>query len=334
METVKSERESVSLQETLLKQGEELLRAEANAISQLRSKLDQSFTAACQLILQCKGRIVITGMGKSGHIANKIAATFASTGTPALFVHPAEASHGDLGMITANDSVIAISNSGQTEELLTILPMIKRLQLPLIAITSNPQSNLARFANVHLDTHVKQEACPLRLAPTTSTTVSLALGDALAVAVLKAKGFSAEDFALSHPSGTLGRSLLFQIQDIMVSGDAVPIISHTATVAIALLEVSKKSLGMTAIVDDNDQLVGLFTDGDLRRTIDQGLDIHNTIITAVMTSPCRALSPTTLAAEAIQLMEQKRLNGFIVVDAANKPIGAFNIHQLLQARVI
>ncbi|MBF0255152.1 MAG: KpsF/GutQ family sugar-phosphate isomerase [Gammaproteobacteria bacterium] len=285
-------------------------------------------------MLNCPGRVIVTGMGKSGHIGNKIAATLASTGTPAFFVHPGEASHGDLGMITDKDVVVALSNSGETAEILTILPLIKRLGAPLIALTGNPESNLAREADVHLDVSVEKEACPLGLAPTSSTTATLAMGDALAIALLEARGFTEEDFARSHPGGSLGRRLLLHVKDIMRSGEAIPRVLHSASLNQALLEMTRKGLGMTAVVDENESILGIYTDGDLRRTLDQGLDIHQVGIAEVMTPGCVTLPQDSLAAAALQLMESRKINALLVADDQGRLIGALNMHDLLRAGVV
>ncbi|WP_027669949.1 KpsF/GutQ family sugar-phosphate isomerase [Rheinheimera baltica] len=312
----------------------EVLKIEAEAVAQLHQYLDDDFNQACQLIFDSKGKTIVTGMGKSGHIGNKIAATLASTGTPAFFVHPGEASHGDLGMLSGDDVVIAISNSGETAEVLTIIPVIKRLGIKLIAMTSNAKSTLAKLADAHLCVKVEQEACPLGLAPTASTTATLAMGDALAVALLDARGFSADDFALSHPGGSLGRKLLLRLEDIMHTGEQVPVVPQAATIKDALLEISKKGLGMTAVVNANGILVGIFTDGDLRRILDKRFDIHSNTIDEVMTSHCITAKPEMLAAEALQIMQQKKINGMIIVNAAAHPIGAMNMHDLLRAGVL
>ncbi|HMU87883.1 MAG TPA: KpsF/GutQ family sugar-phosphate isomerase, partial [Agitococcus sp.] len=276
----------------------------------------------------------VMGMGKSGHIGNKIAATLASTGTPSFFVHPAEASHGDLGMITAQDVVIAISNSGEAHEILSILPVLKRLHIPLISITANGQSSLAQFANISLEIGKSVEACPLGLAPTSSTTATLVLGDALAVALLAARGFTAEDFALSHPGGALGRKLLLRVADLMHSGDNVPIVQEQTLIRDALLEISRKGLGMTAVVNQQGQLTGIYTDGDLRRTLDLEVDVRTTAIVQVMSKNPKTIRQHLLAAEAVALMEEKKINGVIVVDEQHKPIGALNMHDLLKAGVV
>lgn len=312
----------------------EVLRIEAAAVEQLQQYLNTDFNLACQLIFESKGKTIVSGMGKSGHIGSKIAATLASTGTPAFFVHPGEASHGDLGMLSVEDVVIAISNSGETAEILTIIPVIKRLGIKLIAMTGNPASTLAKLADAHLCVKVEQEACPLGLAPTASTTATLAMGDALAVALLDARGFSADDFALSHPGGSLGRKLLLRLEDIMHKSEQVPIVPQTASIKDALLEISQKGLGMTAVVDEQGRMAGIFTDGDLRRILDQRYDIHTNLIAEVMTRKCITAHAQMLAAEALQIMQQKKINGLIVVDAAQVPVGAMNMHDLLRAGVM
>lgn len=312
----------------------EVIKIEAAAVEQLKQYLDADFNLACQLIFDSAGKTIVTGMGKSGHIGSKIAATLASTGTPAFFVHPGEASHGDLGMLSAADIVIAISNSGETAEVLTIIPVIKRLGIKLIAMTGNPASTLAKLADAHLCVKVEQEACPLGLAPTASTTATLAMGDALAVALLDARGFSADDFALSHPGGSLGRKLLLRLEDIMHTGEQVPAVLYSATIKDALLEISKKGLGMTAVVDEQGKMAGVFTDGDLRRILDQRYDIHSNQIADVMTRNCITAQAQQLAAEALQIMQQKKINGLIIIDDAGKPVGAMNMHDLLRAGVL
>lgn len=311
-----------------------VLENEADSVRTLASRLDEGFVQACTFLLQCKGRVVVTGMGKSGHIGNKIAATLASTGTPSFFVHPGEASHGDLGMITDQDVVIALSNSGETDEILTILPIIKRLGVPLIAMTGRPQSTLATNANVHLDISVKEEACPLGLAPTSSTTATLAMGDALAVAVLESRGFTAEDFARSHPAGALGRRLLLHVGDIMHSGDALPAVHENASLRETVLEMTRKRLGMTAIVDSENKVLGVFTDGDLRRCFDQGTDLLTTTISAVMTRNPTSLQAGQLAEEALRTMESRNINGVLVTDEAGHLVGALNMLDLVHARVV
>lgn len=307
---------------------------EKQAVSSLLEKLDEGFSKACQLALACTGRVVVTGMGKSGHIGSKIAATLASTGTPSFFVHPGEASHGDLGMITRGDVVLALSNSGNTSEVVTLLPLLKRLAVPLISMTGNPQSALALAADTHLYAGVEEEACPLGLAPTSSTTVALVMGDALAVALLEARGFSAEDFAFSHPGGALGRRLLLKVEDIMHTGDRIPLTSPSTLLPGALLEMSGKGLGMTCIVTPDGKLEGVFTDGDLRRVFDRGLDVRNLPIRQLMTSPCKSVTPGMLAAEALRIMEEKKINSLPVVDDENLVVGALNMHDLLRAGVI
>lgn len=314
--------------------GLQVIEIETEAISSLAERIDERFVEACRLILACQGRIVVTGMGKSGHIGGKIAATLASTGSPAFFVHPGEASHGDLGMITPKDVVLVLSNSGETVEILTILPIIKRIGVPLISMTGNRASTLAVQANVHLDTSVRREACPLGLAPTSSTTAALVMGDALAVALLEARGFTREDFALSHPGGRLGKRLLLRIQDVMHTGDEIPAVPETALLRDALLEMTAKKLGMTAIVDAHGRVQGIFTDGDLRRLFEKGPDVHSTAIAEVMTRHCTKVAANRLAAEAVRIMEQKRINALLVVDDNNRLTGALNMHDLLRAGVV
>ncbi|WP_125716834.1 KpsF/GutQ family sugar-phosphate isomerase [Pseudoalteromonas rubra] len=312
----------------------QVLEIEQQAIADITQYVDAKFAAACELMLQCRGRIIVIGMGKSGHIGNKIAATLASTGTPAFFVHPGEASHGDLGMITADDVVLLISNSGETHEVLAIVPVIKRIGAQIISMTGNPESNMAKLADIHLCIKVSKEACPLGLAPTASTTATLVMGDALAVALLEARGFTADDFALSHPGGSLGKRLLLTLADVMHSGEAVPVVTQGCTITDALVEMSGKGLGMTTIVDAQGKLKGLFTDGDLRRIIEQRLDLHSTPIESVMTKRCTTVAQDMLAAEALHIMEKKRINGLIVVDAQGCPIGALNMQDLLRAGVL
>ncbi len=307
---------------------------EKEAIESLLERIDADFVHACRLMLACKGRVVVTGMGKSGHIAGKIAATLASTGTPAFFVHPGEASHGDLGMITSQDVVLALSNSGETEEIVTILPIIKRLGVPLIAMTGHPESTLAKLASAHLNVAVEQEACPLGLAPTASTTAALVMGDALAVSLLESRGFTRADFAMSHPGGSLGKRLLMRVGDLMHRDDAVPSVSRDARVADVLLEMTGKKLGMTAVVDDQRNVAGIFTDGDLRRMLEKNLDVHDTAVTEVMTSSCTMVEEDLLAAEAMRIMQQKKINALLVVDQRQKLIGALNMHDLLRAGIV
>jgi len=310
------------------------IRIERDAIDALESRIGDAFSRACEVIMECKGRVVVTGMGKSGHIGNKIAATLASTGTPAFFVHPGEASHGDMGMITPQDVVIAISNSGNTSEVITILPLIKRMGAPLISMTGNANSTLAHEAVANLDISVEVEACPLGLAPTSSTTATLVMGDALAVALLEARGFSAEDFAISHPGGSLGRRLLLRVSDIMHVGDRIPVVKESTTLSGALLEISRKGLGMTTVVDDQGSLTGIFTDGDLRRTLDRSVDIHNTPIHEVMTRHGKTIQADHLAAEALNIMEEMKINALPVTDDSGALVGAINMHDLLRAGVI
>ena len=312
----------------------EVLAIEAAAVAALQERVDAGFVRAVEVCLACKGRIVVLGMGKSGHIGSKLAATLASTGTPAFFVHPGEASHGDLGMITGDDVVLALSNSGETVELITLLPLIKRLGVPLVTLTGKPESTLARAAVANLDARVAKEACPLNLAPTASTTAALALGDALAVALLEARGFTRDDFARSHPGGSLGRRLLLSVGDLMHGGDALPRVGPDAPLTEALLEMSRKRLGMTAVVDGHDKVLGVFTDGDLRRTLDKGVDVRVARIGEVMTREPRVARPEMLAGEALELMDSKRINGLLVVDAEGRLVGALGMHDLLRAGVL
>ncbi len=311
-----------------------VIRNEAAAIEALAARVDAAFVDACTFMLTCAGRIVVIGMGKSGHIGGKIAATLASTGSPAFFVHPGEASHGDLGMITPGDVVLALSNSGETAEILTIVPMIKRLGVPLISMSGNPRSTLAREADVSLDVSVAQEACPLNLAPTSSTTAALVMGDALAIALLEARGFTEEDFARSHPGGSLGRRLLLHIADIMHCDDAIPRVSEDASLRDALMEMTRKGLGMTVVADDADRLIGVFTDGDLRRTLDHDMDIRHLSIADAMTRGGLTATADMLAAEALQIMEQKKINALPIVDAQQRLVGVINMHDLLRAGVV
>ena len=311
----------------------EVLLIEAAAVEALAHRLDENFTSAVTLILQCQGRVVVSGIGKSGHIANKIAATLASTGTPAFFMHPAEASHGDVGMITKDDVLITLSNSGESDEIITILPVLKRMGAKLISITGNPNSTLAQQADIHLDAAVAEEACPLGLAPTASTTASLALGDALALAVLNQRGFSAEDFARSHPGGSIGRKLLVNVQDIMRQGLAIPKVAVSASLKDALLEMSRKGLGMTAIVDGK-KAVGIFTDGDLRRAFENGINIDNTNIGDVMHPNPQHILANELAVKAVEMMEERKINALLVVNQQGELVGALNMHDLLIAKVV
>ncbi len=320
--------------EKLQELGLAVIRTEAQAVADLAQRIDASFVRACEYMLHCTGRIVVTGMGKSGHVGNKIAATLASTGSPAFFVHPGEASHGDLGMITAGDVVLALSNSGETGEIITILPIIKRLGVPLISMTGNPESTLSREAEVNIDVSVAREACPLGLAPTASTTAALAMGDALAVALLEARGFTELDFARSHPGGSLGRKLLLHVGDIMHQGEKIPQVGEQATISQALMEMTAKGLGMTAVVDGEGHISGVFTDGDLRRTLDRGVDLHSTAVTEVMTRGGITTQAQSLAAEALKLMEDNKISGLLVVDEDSHVIGALNMHDLLRAGVV
>jgi arabinose-5-phosphate isomerase len=318
----------------LIARGRRVLATEAEAVAALEHRLGDDFAAACRLILACEGRVVVTGMGKSGHVGSKIAATLASTGSPAFFVHPAEASHGDIGMITAKDVVLALSNSGETDELLTILPVIKRLDVPLIALTGKSGSTLARYATVTLDVSVPAEACPLNLAPTASTTATLAMGDALAVAILEARGFTEEDFARSHPGGSLGRRLLLHVEEVMRSGADLPAVQQDTPLSAGLLEMSRKGLGMTTVLDERRRVLGVFTDGDLRRALDAEIDLRTTRMRDVMTVNPKVARPRMLAAEAVHLMEEHRITALPVVDDDGVLVGALNVHDLLRAGVM
>lgn len=315
-----------------IQSGQRTIEIEQQAIINLKPRIDTSFSNACQMILECRGRVVVTGMGKSGHIGKKIAATLASTGTPAFFVHPGEASHGDMGMIQAEDVVIALSNSGESGEVTSLLPLFKRLGSKLISMTGKPDSSLAKAAHSHLNTGVEEEACPLDLAPTSSTTTALVMGDALAIALLEARGFTAEDFAFSHPGGSLGRRLLLKVENIMHSGGQIPAISPETPMSEALLVMTSKGLGMTTVQQDG-ELFGIFTDGDLRRAVDQGVDIHTASIADVMTSNCKTTEPGILAAEALKVMEDSKINALVVMDN-EKVAGVINMHDLLRAGVI
>lgn len=315
--------------------GSKVIDIEKAALDNLYQYVDsEEFGQACELILQCSGKVIVMGMGKSGHIGNKISATLASTGTPAFFVHPGEASHGDLGVLADNDVIFAISNSGESSEILTLLPVIKRMGIPIISVTGKPQSTMAKHAQVHLCIQVPEEACPLGLAPTSSTTATLVMGDAIAVALLQAKGFTKDDFALSHPGGSLGRRLLLKVSDVMHKGEDLPLVKHDICITDALYEISKKGLGMTAIVDDTQQLVGIFTDGDLRRIIDADVNLRTTSIADVMTRNCVTISDGVLAAHALKVMDQKNINGLIVIDDKQRPIGALNMLDMVKAGVI
>lgn len=311
-----------------------VVNTELEAIAALRDRIDDTFAKACQILLDCQGRIIVIGMGKSGHIGNKIAATLASTGSPAFFVHAGEASHGDMGMITSKDVVLTLSNSGETAEILTILPLIKRLAAPMVALTGQPHSTLAKSADAHIDTSVAKEACPLGLAPTSSTTAALVMGDALAIALLESRGFTAEDFALSHPGGNLGRRLLLRVSDIMHTGDSIPKVNNQALVSDALVEMTKKGLGMTAVCSDSNNIVGVFTDGDLRRVLAQTVDIHTTPIADAMTTQCKTGHPNMLAAEILELMQRHKINALLIIDDDKQLLGAINMHDLLRAGVV
>ncbi|WP_395609130.1 KpsF/GutQ family sugar-phosphate isomerase [Pseudomonas sp. B22129] len=318
----------------LIQSAQRTIRLELEAVEGLLAHIDADFVRACEMILASKGRVVVVGMGKSGHVGNKIAATLASTGTTAFFVHPAEASHGDMGMITKDDIILALSNSGTTNEIVTLLPLIKRLGIQMISITGNPESTLAKAAEVNLNVHVAHEACPLNLAPTSSTTAALVMGDALAVALLDARGFTAEDFAFSHPGGALGRRLLLKVENVMHSGDELPSVQRGALLKEALMEMSLKRLGMTAILEADGRLAGVFTDGDLRRALDRNLDIQTAKIDEVMTPHGKTARPDMLAAEALKIMEDHKILALVVVDRDDRPIGALNMHDLLRAGVM
>lgn len=318
----------------LIDLGRAVVETETAAVENLRERLDNRFVEACRLILACKGRTVVIGMGKSGHIGNKIAATLASTGTPAFFVHPGEASHGDLGMITGDDVVIALSNSGETDEVINLLPVIKRLNVPLISLTGNPDSTLANTATVNIHVGVDKEACPLGLAPTASTTAALVMGDALAVALLEARGFSVDDFARAHPAGTLGRRLLYHVHDIMHTGSDIPKVSADTLFRDVLVEMTRKGLGTTAVVDETDHVTGIFTDGDVRRALDAGVDVHNTRIGELISGKFRSIGKDELAATALARMEEWKINALLVTDEDNRLIGILNMHDLLRARIV
>ncbi len=320
--------------EELLALAREVLEIESRAVDQLRSQLDGEFAAACRLCIETPGRVVVTGMGKSGHISGKIAATLASTGTPAFFMHPAEASHGDLGMITDQDLLLAVSYSGETEEIVTILPLIKRMGARLVSITGNRDSTLAKAADAHLDVAVTEEACPLNLSPTASTTATLAMGDALAVALLKHRGFTAEDFARSHPSGSLGKRLLLRVADVMRTDAQIPAVRPDVRLRDGLMEMTQKGLGMTAVVDEHERILGIFTDGDLRRALDDGVDVHTTKMSDVMHTECKTTAANVLAAEAVHVLDENKITSLLVVDEDKRLIGALNIHDLFQAGIM
>jgi len=334
MKTAPSSAGRASRDDAALAMAREVLEIEAKAISDLIGRLDQRFVQAVDTILNCRGRVVVSGIGKSGHIARKIASTLASTGTPAFFVHPAEASHGDLGMVARDDVFIALSNTGESEELLAIIPLLKRQGAKLVAMTGNPQSTLAREADIHLYAGAEKEACPLNLAPTASTTAALALGDALAVALMQAKGFTRDEFAASHPGGTLGRKLLTHVRDVMRTDENAPRVTHTATAMDGMLEVSRGRMGMTTVVDEHGRVVGIFTDGDLRRSLQKGVDLRSAPIADIMTRGPRTIGPDKLAAEAVQIMERYKVNQLVVVDEDQKLLGALNMHDLFRAKVI
>ena len=311
-----------------------VIETEASAVANLASRIDEKFSLACEYLLACKGRIIVIGIGKSGHIANKIASTLASTGSPAFFVHPGEAAHGDMGMIRNDDTIIAVSNSGQTSEIVVLLPLIKRLNIPLISLTGNPNSTIAEASTVHIDVSVKEEACPFGLAPTSSTTAALAMGDALAIALLQIKGFTANDFALSHPGGQLGRQLLLKVHDLIHTYNEIPIVTLGTNIANVLIEITQKKLGMTCVVDSTGRLTGIFTDGDIRRVLNKNLDIHTTIIDDVMSSNPKTIAIDLLAAEALQIMQNYKITSLIVVNAEKIPQGVLHLHDLLRAGVI
>jgi len=320
--------------EAIRRMAQEVIEIEASAVSALVGRIDEQFIRACQSMLDCKGRVVVIGVGKSGHVGSKIAATLASTGTPAFFVHPAEAVHGDLGMIQTGDVVLALSNSGETDEVNTILPPLKRIGVTLIAMTGNPESTLARHSDIHVDVGVDKEACPLGLAPTSSTTAALVMGDALAISLLESRGFTQEDFARSHPAGQLGRRLLLHIRDVMHGGEDIPCVNKSATISETIVEMTRKRLGMSAVVDDKGRVLGVYTDGDLRRTMDAGVDLHETAITEVMTRGGKSIGPGALAAEAAQMMEVHSVQGLLVIDGNGELVGALNFQDLLRAGVV
>ena len=321
-------------QKKLLALGRAVISTETEGLENLLERIDENFVQACLYILDCKGRVVVLGMGKSGHIGSKIAATLSSTGSPAFFVHPGEASHGDLGMIKDDDVVLALSNSGETDEIITLLPVIKRLGVPLITLTGNADSMLAKTASVNIDVGVEKEACPLGLTPTASTTAALAMGDALAIALLEARGFRAEDFAIEHPGGMLGRRLLLHVGDIMHSGKELPAVLEDTLLSETLLVMTQMGLGSAAIIDEENCVLGIFTDGDLRRALDNNIDVHKTVVSKVMTRNCKSINKDCLAAEALAIMEDSRINALPVVNAENKLIGLLNMHDLLRARVV
>ncbi len=313
--------------------GRAVIETEAQTISALTARVDHKFAKACQYLLACEGRIIVMGMGKSGHIGKKIAATFASTGSPAFFVHPGEAKHGDVGMITKKDVILALSNSGETEEIISLIPYIKHLGIPIIAMTGKPNSTLAQVASVYLDVSVEKEACPLNLAPTSSTTATLVMGDALAISLLQKRGFTAEDFALSHPGGILGRRLLLRVDEIMHTGNALPKVNYDALLKTALMEMTQKKLGMTTVINQQGELAGIFTDGDVRRAFDKNADIHTTI-EQLMTKNPKVIRPGLLVAEALNIMETHKITALIVTNEKNNPVGVVHMHDILRAGVM
>ncbi len=324
---------SEGTQITFVASAQRTVRMEAAAVASLESRIDESFTHACELLLATVGRVIVTGMGKSGHVANKIAATLASTGTPSFYVHPGEASHGDMGMITPDDSVLALSNSGTTPEMVTLLPLLKRQGNTLVSMTGNSESILATAADAHLNTGVEIEACPLDLAPTSSTTTALVMGDALAIALLEARGFTAEDFAFSHPGGALGKKLLLKVADVMHTGDALPRVRPQTPLVKALLEISDKGLGMTTVVDEENRMLGVFTDGDLRRALDGSIDINNTAIADLMSREATTINAGMLAAEALRIMEERKISSLAVIDDEQHVTGVVHLLSLLQAGI-
>lgn len=324
----------MSQENSFITSAKRVIEIEAQAISALASRMNDDFVTACTLLQNCVGKVVVCGMGKSGHIGHKIAATLASTGTPSFFMHPGEANHGDLGMLSKGDVLLAISNSGETAELVNLLPIVKRLNVPVIAMTNSVTSSLGQHADVVLNISVEKEACSLGLAPTSSTTATLVMGDALAVALLDRKGFTSDDFALSHPGGSLGRKLLLKVSDIMLTGSELPLVDENALVAEALLEISNKGLGMTGVIDNQGILIGIFTDGDLRRILDARIDLHTATVTQVMTKGGKTTMPEQLAVEALNLMETHKISALMVTDETRKPVGAFNMHMLLKAGVL
>ena len=313
--------------------GKKVLDIESTAIAKLKDQLDNNFDIACQLCLDCNGKIIVMGIGKSGHIADKLAATLASTGTPSFFVHPGEASHGDLGMISKNDAVIALSNSGKTEEIVSLLPILKNMGIKVIAMTGDDNSKIATASDVHIDVGVEEEACPMNLSPTASTTAALAMGDAIAVALLEKRGFSVEDFAKSHPGGSIGKKLLLLVQDIMHTDEQIPIVLQDHKLALGLIEMSEKALGMTAVINEKDELVGIYTDGDLRRTLEENIDIQTTLMKEVMTKNCITVKPNLLAVKAVEIIQENKITSLVVVEES-KIVGALNIHDLFRAGVM